>query len=116
MKGGCVSYPNKGVKIDPRAITSAKMPESLKVYSGFLNRAFLYLKGEGILKRADIDKVYHVISNLPPVNRSNDKMESSYWFYSDTCLVEFLRTSINNFKVYALKVKFFKNSKILFPG
>jgi hypothetical protein len=29
MKGGCKQYPNIGVKIDPRAITSGRMPESL---------------------------------------------------------------------------------------
>jgi len=39
MKGGCKNYPNEGVKIDPRAITSAMMPESLKVYCGYLIKA-----------------------------------------------------------------------------
>ena len=48
MKGGCKEYPNTGVRIDPRSITSARMPESLKVYSGFLNRAFYFLMEMGL--------------------------------------------------------------------
>jgi len=49
MKRGCKEYPNTGVKIDPRSITSARTPESLKVYNGFLNRASYFLMVNGSL-------------------------------------------------------------------
>jgi hypothetical protein len=49
MKGGCKEHPNTGVKIDTRSITSARMPESLKVYNGFLNRASYFLMVNGSL-------------------------------------------------------------------
>jgi len=64
MKGGGAIYPNKGVKIDPRALTSIRMPESLKVYCGYLNQGFSYLLGEGILTSSDLEREYYKIYAL----------------------------------------------------
>jgi hypothetical protein len=114
MKGGGVIYPNKGVKIDPRAITSAKMPESLKVYSGYLKEGYDYLNGEGILTRTDIQKEDQKIRDLPSFFQSENKLISSHWFRSNTHLVEFLRTSTYNYKVYALRIIFFEEADSLF--
>jgi hypothetical protein len=114
MKGGGEIYPNKGVKIDPRSITSAKMPESLKVYSGFLLYSYKYLMGEGILKQSDINIEDRKIRGLLPFSKTHDKFKSSHWFRSDTCLIEFLRTSDYNYKVYALKIIFFEEATSLF--
>jgi len=115
MKGGGKIYPNIGVKIDPRAITSARMPESLKVYCGYLANGFIFLMGEGILKRIDVRREEQKIRDLLPFSLSKNKLASSYWFYSDTHLVEFLRTSTYNYKVYALQMTFLKGSLSLFP-
>jgi hypothetical protein len=41
MKGGGNIYPNQGVKTAPRSITSARMPESLKVLLATLKMAML---------------------------------------------------------------------------
>lgn len=106
MKGGCKIYPNKGVKIDPRSITSARMPESLKVYSGYLIRGYDYLKGEGILSQSDIERESVKIKNLPPLSISQNKILSSRWFPTKTHIIEFLRTSAFNYKVYALRTVF----------
>jgi hypothetical protein len=114
MKGGGEIYPNKGVKIDPRAITSAKMPESLKVYSGYLNDGYDYLKGEGILTRKVIEKVDQNIKDLQPLCQSENKIASSYWFTSDTHLIEFLHTSLYNFKIYTLRIIFLEETDSLF--
>jgi hypothetical protein len=114
MKGGGKFYPNKGVKIDPRTITSAKMPESLKVYSGFLKDGYDYLKGEGILTRKDIEKEGQKIKDLPLLCQSENKYTSSYWFNSDTHLIEFLHASLYNFKVYALRIVFLEETNSLF--
>lgn len=114
MKGGNEIYPNKGVKIDPRAITSAKMPESLKVYSGYLKEGYDYLKGEGILTQTDIQKEDQKIKDLSPLFQSGNKLISSHWFHSNTHLVEFFRTSTYNYKVYALRIVFLEESDSLF--
>jgi len=114
MKGGGEIYPNKGVKIDPRSITSAKMPESLKVYSGFLIDSYKHLMGEGILKQSDINIEDRKIRGLLPFCETHDKFKSSHWFRSDTYLIEFLRTSDYNYKVYALKIIFFEEAPSLF--
>ncbi len=111
MKGGGKIYPNKGVKIDPRAITSARMPESLKIYSGYLIRGYTYLKSEGIMTRKYIEKEEAKIKALRPFTLTNNKFESSHWFLSETHLVEFFRTSEYNYKVYALKFIHLEESK-----
>jgi len=84
MKGGNEFYPNKGVKIDPRAITSARMPESLKVYSGYRVESYKYLMGEGILKRSDITREEGKIKDLLPFCHTYNKLKSSHWFRSET--------------------------------
>jgi CTP:phosphocholine cytidylyltransferase-like protein len=114
MKGGDKIYPNEGVKIDPRAITSLKMPESLKVYSGYLNDGYDYLKGEGILTRKDVEREDQKIKNLSPLCQSENKFASSYWFHSDTHLIEFLHTSVYNYKVYALRIVFKEETNSFF--
>jgi hypothetical protein len=114
MKGGNEIYPNKGVKIDPRALTSARMPESLKVYSGYLIESYRCLMGEGILKQSDINKEDKKIRGLLPFYQTGDKLKSSYWFRTDYHLVEFLRTSNYNYKVYALKIFFLEEVTSLF--
>ena len=114
MKGGGKIYPNEGVKIDPRAITSARMPESLKVFSGYCIDSYKFLMGEGILKQSDINREEYKILDLLPLYQTDDKFKSSYWFSSDTHLVEFLRTSDYNYKVYALKIIFPEEARSLF--
>jgi hypothetical protein len=114
MKGGGEIYPNKGVKIDPRAITSARMPESLKVYSGYLFQGYIYLKDEGILTRSDIEKESDKIECLPPLCKTKSKLLSSHWFRSDTYLIEFLRTTAYNYKIYALRILFIEESRVPF--
>jgi len=66
MKGGGKIYPNIGVKIDPRAITSAKLPESLKVYCGYLIPGYTYLMGEGVMTRSYIEREDQKINALLP--------------------------------------------------
>ncbi len=114
MKGGCTEYPNKGVKIDPRAITSARMPESLRVYSGFLNHEYFFLMTNGFLQKKDIKREKEKIEKLLPYKYTLDKLKSSHWFYSDTHLVEFFRTSRHNFKIYVLRTVFFEEYHSLF--
>jgi hypothetical protein len=104
MKGGGNIYPNQGVKTAPRSITSARMPESLKVFTGYLDNGYTYLKGEGIVTRSYIEKEDQKIKSLLPVCKTNNKLLSSHWFQSDTRLIEFFRTRIYNFKVYALRI------------
>ena len=113
MKGGNEIYPNKGVKIDPRALTSAKMPESLKVYSGYLTDGYKFLMGEGMLRLNDIEREGQKIKDLQPLFKTHNKFKSSYWFISETHIVEFFRTSIYNFKVYALRIVFLGESRSL---
>jgi hypothetical protein len=114
MKGGGDIYPNKGVKIDPRSLTSARMPESLKVYSGYLYEGYEYLKGEGMITNKDIERENQKIQGLIPFNITKDKLLSSHWFKSDIYAVEFFRTSLYNYKIYALKILFFEESSSLF--
>jgi len=114
MKGGGAIYPNKCVKIDPRAMTSIRMPESLKVYCGYLNQGFSYLLGEGILTRSDIEREYYKIQGLISLQKTKNKLHSSHWFRSETYLIEFFRTSSFNYKVYALRIAFPEEANSLF--
>lgn len=114
MKGGGSIYPNKGVKIDPRALTSIRMPESLKVYTGYLDQGFKYLLGERILTRSDIDREYYKILGLVPLQKTKNKLRSSHWFHSKSYLIEFFRTSLLNYKVYALRIAFPEEANSLF--
>jgi hypothetical protein len=109
MKGGCKIYPNEGVKIDPRAITSKKMPESIKVYCGYLDRGYICLMGKGIITKAYIEREDQKINALLPLSQTKDKLKSSHWFYTETHLVEFFRTSSYTYKIYALKSYKLKN-------
>ena len=113
MKGGGTVYPNIGVKIDPRSITSERMPESLKEISGYLWNCYTHLKDYGILTRPDIEREEQFIRELPPYSQTKNALQSSYWFLSDTHIVEFLRTSSTNYKVYALRIIFFEESNSL---
>lgn len=106
MKGSCKEYPNTGVKFDPRSITSKRMPESLKVYSGFLNRALYFLMENGYMKKKVIEREEGKIQRLLPFKETNDKIKSSHWFNSGMYRIEFFRTSPKNFKVYAFKLFF----------
>jgi hypothetical protein len=114
MKGGGAIYPNKGVKIDPRALTSIRMPESLKVYSGYLNEGIKYLLREGILAWSDFEREYDKIQGLFPLQKTKNKLHSSHWFSSKTYLIEFFRTSSYNYKVYALRIAFPEEDDSLF--
>lgn len=114
MKGGGTIYPNKGVKIDPRAIRSARMPESLKVYSGYLDKGNKCLLREGILTRYDIEREYAKIQGLLPFPETKNKLHSSHWFRTETYRIEFFRTSSYNYKVYALRMFFYEEAKALF--
>jgi hypothetical protein len=115
MKGGGIVYPNKGVKIDPRSITSAKMPESLKVYSGYLKACYNCLMGEGMMKRSYVERENQKISDLMPYSQTANKFKSSHWFRTDTHIVEFFRTSEFNYKIYALQIAFIEESKLFLP-
>lgn len=106
MKGGCKKYPNTGVRIDPRSITSARMPESLKIYSGFLNRALYFLKENGYMSKKVIERETETIKRLLPYNETTNKIKSSHWCNSGMYRIEFFRTSPKNFKVYAFKLFF----------
>lgn len=106
MKGGNKVYPNKGVKIDPRAITSANMPESLKVHSGYLDRGYKYLVRKGIMTWQDIEREKQKITALSPLSENNNKSKASLWLCYDNHVIEFFRTSNYNFKIYILKIAF----------
>jgi len=114
MKGGGKIYPNIGVKIDPRAKTSARMPESLKIYSGYLKPGYTYLMGEGMITRSYIAREDQKINALLPFCQTRNKLKSSHWFHSDTHLVEFFRTSSYNYKIYALRIMFIEEFPSLF--
>jgi hypothetical protein len=114
MKGGGKIYPNEKVKIDPRTITSSKMPESINVYCGYLKRGYICLMGKGIITKPYIEREDQKIDALLPFSQTMDKLKSSHWFYTDTHLVEFFRTSPYNFKIYALKVLYIEESRTLF--
>jgi hypothetical protein len=109
MKGGCEVYPNKGVKIDPRSITSAKMPESLKVYCGYYYNGYAYIVNEGIITWLDLEKEKPKIESLPPFCKTKNKLLSSHLFRSKTHLIEFFRTSQYSYKIYALRIAFFED-------
>jgi len=113
MKGGCTEYPNKGVKIDPRAIASGRMPESLKVFTGLLNYGYIYLMNNGYCTKQDIKKIVGKIEMLDAYNQSRNKLKSSYWCMNDFCLIEFFRTSRSNYKIYALNIFFLEESQTL---
>jgi hypothetical protein len=112
MKGGGKNYPNKGVKIDPRAITSAKMPECLKVHSGYLKTGYDFLMVEGIITKSFVEREDPKISALRPFCQTKNKLRSSHWFHSDTHLLEFFRTSEFNYKIYALRQLFIEESNL----
>lgn len=111
MKGGCKVYPNIGVKLDPRAITSPRMPESLKIYSGFLNYGYNYLMINGYCTKPDVDKINVRIDRLSSFENTRDKLKSSYWFRNDFYIIEFFKTNKTNFKIYALKIFFIEESR-----
>lgn len=113
MKGGYKEYPNKGVKFDPRAITSRRMPESLKVYSGQLNYGFNFLMINGYLTKSDREKIVEKIEMLESYDQTGDKLKSSYWCCNKSYLIEFFRTSRTNFKIYALQLFFFEESQTI---
>ena len=115
MKGGGNIYPNIGVKIDPRAITSARMPECLKVHCGYLKSGYMFLMGEGIITRSYVEIEDPQISALLPFCQTKNKLKSSHLFHSDTHLIEFFRTTAFNYKIYALREVFFEESESLFP-
>ena len=115
MKGGGKIYPNEKVKIDPRAITSAKMPESINVYSGFLERGYFYIMCKGIITRPYIEREKQKISNLLPLSETRDKFKSSRSFFTDTHYVEFFRTSSYSFKIYALRIFDLEKFRNLLP-
>jgi hypothetical protein len=116
MKGGCKTYPNKGVKIDPRAITSAKMPECLKVHCGYLKSGYMFLMWEGIITRSYVESENPQISALLPFCQTKNKLKSSHLFRSDTHLIEFFRTTSFNYKIYALREVFFKSQNHYFQN
>jgi len=90
------------------------MPESLKVYSGYLINGYDHLKDEGIITRKVIQEEDQKIKNLPPLGQSENKFASSHWFHSDTHLIEFFHTSLYNYKVYALRIVFLEKLDSLF--
>ena len=96
-------YPNKGVWLDPRIITSARMPESLCITRGEIRYIFKDLFRKGYCTRMEISYNKEQIYNLEPYNRTGNKLESSVTFETKNYLFEFFRTSEYNYKVYALK-------------
>lgn len=114
MKGGGKIYPNEKVKIDPRTITSARMPESINVYCGYLKRGYGCLMGKGIITYPYIENEDQKISALLPFSQTRDKLKSSHWFFTETHLVEFFRTSSYTYKIYALKIFYIEEYRTLF--
>ena len=114
MKGGGKKYPNKGVKIDPRAITSARMPESLKVYSGYLYQGYRYLVRKKIMIWPEIEMEDQKIKALVPLSANNNKFEASLWVFYDNHVIEFFRTSEYNYKIYAFRIVFDEECHSLF--
>ena len=100
----CTEYPNAGVFLDPRTITSAKMPESILIYRGDIKNAFSNLIRKGYCIPYDISRQKEFIYNLIPYNLTQDKIASSHLFFSDDYLIEFFRTSRSNYKVYAMRL------------
>ena len=114
MKGGCKYYPNTGVKIDPRSITSERMPESLKVFSGFLFKGYSFLKRRGYLTFEDIERTKVIIESLEPLSETHNKIKSSHWIRSEKYIIEFFRTAKTNYKIYALQIFFEEDSHDVF--
>ena len=96
-------YPNKGVWLDPRSITSARMPESLCILKGEIKYIFKDLVKDGYCSPIEIFYKKENIYNLKPFNVTGNKQESSFTFETNNYLFEFFRTSKFNYKVYALK-------------
>ena len=96
-------YPNKGVWLDPRAITSARMPESLCILKGEIKYIFKDLVKDGYCSPMEIYYQKDDIYNLIPFNVTGNKLESSIAVETKNYFFEFFRTSKFNFKVYALK-------------
>ena len=96
-------YPNKGVWLDPRIITSIIMPESLCILKGEIKYIFKDLLSEGYCTPNEISYNKENIYNLEPFNVTDNKMDSSFTFETTNYLFEFFRTSKYNYKVYALK-------------
>ena len=99
----CSKYPNKGVWLDPRSITSAKMPESSCMVKGQIKHIFKYCVKEGYCTPLDISARKELICDLKLYNQTGRKMESSIGYETETHVVEFFRTSKFNYKVYALE-------------
>lgn len=106
MKGLCKEYPNKGVRLDPRTITSVRIPESLRVYRGFLSSVLSHLVRKKYCTYYEIENKIDQIYDLEPFNVTNNKYKSSLFIYGEYYLIEIFRTSDTNYKAYALKIKF----------
>ena len=90
------------------------MPESLKVYTGYLNRGYKCLVREGIMTWKDIERDNQRIQALLPLSVNMNKSEASLWVSNDHHLIEFFRTSAFNYKVYALRIAFPEEANSLF--
>jgi len=96
MSVKCSQYPNYGVAIDPRTITSARMPESLCVYKGKIEYVFRFLYRHNYCEYNDIYVQKESIYQLAPLNITNKKIASSHLFWTEKYLIEFLKTSEHN--------------------
>ena len=96
-------YPNRGVRLDPRVITSARMPESLCILKGEIKYIFKDLVKDEYCSTIEIFHNKENIYLLEPFNVTGNKLESSFRFETNNYLFEFFRTSRYNYKVYALE-------------
>ena len=63
-------YPNKGVWLDPRTITSGIMSEGLCAYKGTLKYAFKFLLKYDYCTSDEISDFKEMIYDLEPFNKS----------------------------------------------
>ncbi|KKK76950.1 hypothetical protein LCGC14_2858520, partial [marine sediment metagenome] len=70
-------YPNRGVWLDPRTITSARMPESLCILKGEIKYIFKNLVKNEYCSPIEIFYKKDNIYNLKPYNVAGNKLGSS---------------------------------------
>ena len=87
------------------------MPESLKVFSGFLYSGYKYLKRRGYLSFKDIERTKSIIEYLEPLSETQNKFKSSHWIRSADYIIEFFRTTKTNYKIYAFRIFFEEDSQ-----
>jgi len=82
------------------------MPESFRIYRGGRHFVQSHLVKYGYLTYDDIGHEIDKIKDLPPYSTTKNKIASSLIITGDRYLIEIFRTSLTNYKAYAMMVYF----------